>query len=233
MNRFLRHLAACLFAFAMLPPPAGAADGRPAPASPVAIDSVETADRIIEQSARARERIESQFQRETGACADRFFASSCEAEARERRRRALNDVRTQEVEANAYKRRVRTEQRDAALKERNQAAEEDRQRREGQMPATAPGHAGIPDQDLDIPRPADSEPAAAGPSERERQHAERLRRAREKEAADAPRRAEKEAAFARKAQQAEQEQQALRQRQAEKAKEAKEAEGKANSEAPK
>jgi colicin import membrane protein len=189
---FYSFVAAALAGMFVLPAPALSADTSQA----IQIDSTETADRILEQSSQARKRIEARFQDEKHACADRFFASMCEEEARDRRRTALSAVRQTEIEANAYKRQTRTAQREAALAERNAAADaESRQRRD--QATTEEKRNKVDSSGGETPEASGSD-APASESAREKQHAEKLRRLQAEESADAARRAERELAYEKK-----------------------------------
>jgi colicin import membrane protein len=171
------------------------------------VDSLEMADQILVEAKESRSRIERKFLTEKLACADKFFASACEDEARERRRSALVPVRGREVEANAFKRRLRTAERDDALVEKN----------------LSPGTAGKPRKES-VPkeerRPAgDTTDTSGGGStaeavdqaritqvgyaDREQRHEEKLKRLQAEEEADAAGRAARVAAYEKKARESE------------------------------
>ncbi|WP_334187682.1 hypothetical protein [Noviherbaspirillum sp.] len=85
------------------------------------IQSLETADRALQEADRERARIQERFTSEEQACFDLFFANACRDKATERRRVALSAVRMVEVQANAFKRRARVAERDKVLEEKSAA----------------------------------------------------------------------------------------------------------------
>jgi colicin import membrane protein len=178
------------------------------------IVSVEAAERVLAEAKEERAAIDRRFAAEEHKCYADFFASSCVAEAKERRRVAHADVRKVEVDANAFLRQARVDERDRALAEKRAAAGEKEAERlkkeqEGRPPKTGKQQA--------IMEPA---PAHAGPSnKRIEQHEAKLRRIEEKERAAAQKRAENVAAYEKKARDAEE-----RQRQVEAKKKEKERE---------
>jgi colicin import membrane protein len=200
----LSFLAALMFC--AIPATGSAAE----PVQTLKVDSLDMADQILEEAKESRNQIERKFLAEKLACADKFFASACEDEARERRRSALVPVRGREVEANAFKRRLRTAERDDALVEKN----------------LSPGTVGKPRKES-VPkeerRPArdttdstdtsggDSTAGAGdqarltqvGYSDREQRHEEKLKRLQAEEDADARRRAARVLAYEKKARESE------------------------------
>ncbi len=89
------------------------------------IQSVDAADRALQEADRERRRIQERLTTEEQACFDLFFANACRDKATERRRVALAAVRTVEVQANAFKRMARVAERDKVLEEKSAAQQVD------------------------------------------------------------------------------------------------------------
>ena len=68
------------------------------------------------------------------ACFDRFFATSCMNDVREKRHAAMSKIRKVEVEANAFLRKEKADERDRALAERDVRA---KQQSERSLPITS------------------------------------------------------------------------------------------------
>lgn len=83
------------------------------------IQSPEAADTALSKAAKARSRIQERYKREQRECYDHFFANACMDDAKERRRIALGHLRPVEIEAKAFKRHARVQERDQALATRN------------------------------------------------------------------------------------------------------------------
>jgi hypothetical protein len=168
---------------------------------PGTIVSVETAERVLAEAKHERAAIEQRFVAQERTCFDDFFANSCVAKAKERRRVDLADVRKVEVDANAFLRQARVDERDGALAEKRAAAEKKeaerlQKEREGR-PVKAERKRAV------IQEPA---PVNAGPNKRIEQHEAKLRRIEEKERADAQKRAENIASYEKKVRDAEERQ---------------------------
>lgn len=86
-----------------------------------AIHSVAEADLALVEAAENRLRVAAQFAKDERACYEKFFVTSCLDRAKEQRRNMLSTIRSVEIEANAFKRRARVEERDKKLE--NQVAE--------------------------------------------------------------------------------------------------------------
>lgn len=181
------------------------------------IHSVEAADQALVDAGKERAEIEQRFAAEKNACLSRFFASSCEADARERRRADLERLRAVEVEANAFKRRERVIERDRALEERRVQDEKEKQERMRQQDerAARPRAQGEPRQNVEKAAQAE-----AKSSERQARHQEKLRRIEADEAANAQKRAKNIADYQKKVQAAQAHQQEVERRKAEKEREA-------------
>ncbi len=80
-----------------------------------AIDSVTAADMALREVKRQRALIDTQHVKQEEACMPNFFTNNCLDHARESRRKALAILRPIEIEANAFKRRARVEERDREL----------------------------------------------------------------------------------------------------------------------
>lgn len=88
------------------------------------------ADAALADVGKERAAIEARFTVEEQACHPKFFATSCVEQAKERKRKALANVRKVELEANSFKRREKAEERDKAVAERQSKAEADLLERE-------------------------------------------------------------------------------------------------------
>lgn len=76
------------------------------------INSVEIADQALSEVRTERPTIRKQLAVDERDCYERFFTNRCLSRVEERERSALEQLRRVEVEANAFKRRERVEQRD-------------------------------------------------------------------------------------------------------------------------
>ncbi|MES2831196.1 MAG: hypothetical protein V4695_04305 [Pseudomonadota bacterium] len=79
------------------------------------IRSVVMADAALREIKRQRSLIDAQYSKQEEACLPTFFTNNCLDNARERRRLSLALIRPIELEANAFKRRARVEERDREL----------------------------------------------------------------------------------------------------------------------
>lgn len=82
------------------------------------IQSEEAASAALETVTEARSNIEARFAADQRTCYPKFFTTSCLNKAAERRRLDLLLVRPLEIEANAYTRRAKVEERDRRLAEK-------------------------------------------------------------------------------------------------------------------
>jgi hypothetical protein len=82
-----------------------------------AIVSSEQAEKALDEVVQERGRVAAKFLREEQACYAKFFATSCREKAKEVQRLAENRLRAIEVEAKAYQRRERAQERDRVLAE--------------------------------------------------------------------------------------------------------------------
>lgn len=82
------------------------------------IQSSETANRALVEIEQQRNMLDGKYAAEQQECYQKFFATSCEDAAKERRRVALEKIRKIEIEANAFLRSDRVLQRDKKLAEK-------------------------------------------------------------------------------------------------------------------
>lgn len=185
---------------------------------PGSIGSVEVADQALLEVQRERSRAEAKFADDERRCYPKFFATSCMDAAKEERRRILAQIQQVEVEANAFKRRARVEERDKALAEKASKPapiiRPPKEPKEGDSSAKKNDatSAGNTDRSGESGRP---KPAAAT-MDRAAQHDEKMKELKEREAADAQKRAENVAAFEKKAREAEERQREVATKKAEK-----------------
>lgn len=102
------------------------------------IRSVAAADTALSEAAAERAEVEARYLADEQACHPNFFTTSCIQKAKERRRIALSALRPVELEASAFKRKLRVTERDQALAERLEKDEKQRQERASQMPVVEP-----------------------------------------------------------------------------------------------
>lgn len=86
------------------------------------IASVQQADMALVEIKPVREQIERIFADEKAECYQRFLVSSCLADAKEKRRLSMHAVRRVEVEAKAFLRKDKADERDRAVAERQERA---------------------------------------------------------------------------------------------------------------
>jgi len=97
------------------------------------IDTSDIAKAALDDVIDARVEIDRMYSAQRIACYDRFFASSCMNDVREKQRAALSKIRKIEVEANAFLRKEKAAERDRALAEREVRA---KQQPDRSMPIT-------------------------------------------------------------------------------------------------
>lgn len=171
-----------------------------------ASQSVAEADARLAEVAQERAAVEAEFAQNEQACYARFFVNYCLDGAREKRRTALAPLRKVEIEAAYFKRADAVDKRDRELAEQQKLNQADAAAR-AQLP---------PKVRVVAPEP---QPRAGGKSLEERQAEFDARNARRQaqEAAEAPMRQGKEAAFERKQREAAERQHEIAVKQAEKA----------------
>jgi colicin import membrane protein len=194
-GRFLRGLlvftwfAANAFAQASGDNTGGSAAERYPPGSIITVD---IAERALADVVKDRTAAEARFAADERDCYSRFFVSSCLADARERRRSALERLRNIENEANLFERTERVRERDKALADKrvsDQAADEQRQSNADAKPARVK-----PIAPLKAPHVDEVDRVA--------RHEQKLKQLQAEEAADAQKRAENIAAYQKKVQEA-------------------------------
>lgn len=189
------------------------------------IDSVTMADRALVEAADARAALATQYATEERACYAKFFTNACIDKAKERQRLGLAAIRPIELEASAFKRKARVQERDQELAEKQAKAQAKEQ-------AEAPERLRLQQENQEriAQRAADQtarETAqrqanqagrdSSGPDPRVQQHAEKLRRLQADDAARQPQREKNIAAYQEKVRQASERQKKLAEKQAKKA----------------
>jgi colicin import membrane protein len=235
LNGLRPYLIAAVLAVSFASPSSAqdaAARAQAAPANPSAglpqryparsIQSVEVADQALADVAKERSRIETQFANDQRACHAKFFMTSCLDTVKEQRRQALAQIRSIEIEANAFKRQARAaehdriltdkraEQEAAALKRKN-----DQKDKEGVANGNVTEGNAPPTPQPSVKKEADGKQRAMKPAKPDRsghdgeaadsavQRRARHQRTQAEEAADAQKRAENVAAYEKKVQDAE------------------------------
>lgn len=173
------------------------------------IQSVEAADAALSEMDKERSQIEARFTAEEQACYPKFFITSCVDKAKERKRQALSQVRKVELEANAFKRHARVQEREKAAADRQVKEEANRLER------IRPQQEDKDDLPQEEPQ-AIQKPSGNAFPDREARHEAKLKRLEADEMASAQKRAEKAAAYERKMQAAQERQRKVAQRKAEK-----------------
>ncbi len=82
------------------------------------IDTTDKAKAALDDVIEARLDVDRLYSSQRVACYDKFFATSCMNDVREKQRAALSKIRKIEVEANAFLRKEKAAERDRALAER-------------------------------------------------------------------------------------------------------------------
>lgn len=185
------------------------------------ISTVEEADRALADASVERDAAERRYGAEQESCYTKFFATSCMDESRERRRKALAEIRAVEVEANEFKRKERAAERDREVAQRiadSEAKQAEREKELQQQQRQAGDAAKKPEPAA--PNPAAQEVSSGmSISERTARHEAKLRRIQAEDAANAAKRAENIAAYERKQREAEEHQKEVENRKAEKERE--------------
>lgn len=188
-------------------------------AEAIRIDSRAQADQALADAAAARKEVESHFADESRGCQQRFFATSCLDDAKERRRAALKEIRAREIEADAYLRRERADERDAALRKK---AEDDAARRAEAPPPPKPRSEPRAEREpRPTGRPAQSDPIhlPSGPTRPPRHASEKPQPSAADLAAEAAKRGENVKAYEEKARESAQRQREIAEKKRQKAKE--------------
>lgn len=169
------------------------------------ISSTDAADEILAEADKERQVINDQYIDDQRACYHKFFVASCLEDAKERNRVAVKQVRDVEVEANAYKRQAKADERDKALSEQHAKDEQDAARRAQDQKDKAEASARkIEESATKQKQVAEREHKTEGQEDmRVRAHEAQVRKTQAEEAAKAPQRAANEQAYKEKVKQAE------------------------------
>ena len=97
--------------------------------------SAEEAEAAIARSTAQAAQVQQDYVNQSRVCYQKFFTTSCLDEAIERRRAALHTLKDTEVDARAWLRKNRAQQRDAALEEKRISDERDWQERQADIKA--------------------------------------------------------------------------------------------------
>lgn len=174
------------------------------------IANVETADKALADADRERKLVDARYMQEQADCYPKFFTTACLDEAKERHRAALAQLRSVEVEANAFKRKAKVIERDRSLEERRAQDEADAKRRalsvRPEQPAERDG----------APENTTRNDNAAPLPDRVEQHRAKMEQERRQEAADAQKREENIRKYEKKVQDAQERQREVAARKAEK-----------------
>ncbi|HJW56876.1 MAG TPA: hypothetical protein VJ577_16535 [Burkholderiaceae bacterium] len=169
------------------------------------IQSIDIADQVLREAKQKRLAADQRFAQEENACYEKFFANACVQDARENRRLVLMKIRTIEVEANAFKRRVHSEEHDRKVAEKYAQREHERNQRSAEQVRSERGMIKEPTHttasagnDRDIQQNYIEEH-----DQRVVQHQARIKDLKLKEARNARQRAKNIAAYQRKAHDAE------------------------------
>lgn len=185
------------------------------------IKTVEQAERALADADRERDAVQARYAQEEQRCNPKFFSSSCIEDANEARRNALREVRAVEVDANKVVRQAKATSRDEALAEKREKEGASRAERDAAAREATPGvpvH-GASQTESGVPQPT-AKPLPSGKpqaGDRVAEHEEKMRLIREKEAADADKRAKNIASYERKVQESEARQREVAKRKEEKA----------------
>lgn len=185
------------------------------------IDSTGRSDQALQEVSNARAMLEMQFAHQERACYAKFFTNACIDEAKEKLRSGRAALRPIELEASAFQRRVRVEQREQALAEKQAKGQATASEREVSRQDAA-GQAAIrAEQRASQQQDRQANPGAGEsvPDNRAEQHREKLKRLEAQEALKEPQRAKNIAAYQEKVLKAQQRQKELAEKRARKAQE--------------
>lgn len=173
--------------------------------------SVAEADAKLKLAASEREAAENEYAAREQECYTKFFVNSCLDKAKEKRRLILVRLRAIEAEANYFKRAESVRLRDIDLARTQEDARLDAEQRAAAMPKPVK---------VVTPELAPAKPQGKSVAEREAEHAAKLQKLAADEAAEAPRRAAREAQYTKKQAEAMERQKRVAQRLAERQAEA-------------
>lgn len=183
------------------------------------------AEQALRAAEEARIAIAARYRSDELPCYDRFFVTRCVDAGRERRRIALAEVRSVEVEADYIQRRERADQRDREIQERIAQEKADAPQRQKvaektQQEAAAKAAQRAADESQRLAQPASATPDVQA---RERKHAANLSKKLAADAAEQPQRAANVAAFEKRQAQSQARVKQIAEEKAKKAAEAKQA----------
>ncbi|NVM77943.1 hypothetical protein FHW83_003766 [Duganella sp. SG902] len=151
------------------------------------VQTVEQADAALVKVARDRAAVNEEYAASERECSAKFFVNNCLDKAKEKRRVELAAIRAVEVDAQHFKRADSVAKRDAELAERARKDAEDAALRAAQPPKA-------PHEEKAAP----AAPAGHRVVDREAEHAAKVKRQEQKDAAEAAKRAANVAAFEKK-----------------------------------
>ncbi len=176
------------------------------------IKSNEVAERAVAEVTKTRADVETRFAADQKTCYKEFFTTSCLDKIKEQRRLDLVSIKPIEIEANAFIRRAKVDERDRRLAEKNaqsaaKAATNADQPADERTPKEGPGAS----------EEAQRKARADAYAKRNAEFAEKQRLMKENEAADAQKRAENIQRYEEKVRAAEEKQKEIARKKAEKA----------------
>lgn len=184
------------------------------------ISTNDNADQALADAALERTAVEQRYASEQRECYSRFFATACMEDAKERRRKALAEVRAVEVEANEFKRKARLTERDRALAERLAGSDAKRIENEKRMRETESNSSQKQEDSVPSTTAAQtSSHSSMNTSQRVVRQEAKMRRIRAEESAKAAKRAENVTAYEKKQREAREHQKAVEKRKADKERE--------------
>jgi len=184
------------------------------------ISTNDNAEQALAEAALERNAVEQRYALEQEDCYSHFFATACMEDAKERRRKALAEVRAVEVEANEFKRKARVVERDRALAER--LADSDAKRAENEKRMQNAGSTSSQKQEVNVLSTAAAQASSHSSmyaSPRVVRQAVKMQRIQAEESANAAKRTENVAAYEKKQREAQERQKAVENRKAEKERE--------------
>ena len=151
--------------------PASRADAQDAAAdfaerfAPGSIDTTERAKAALDEIVAVRTAVDNLYYDQRVACYSRFFASACMSDVRQKQRAAQSKIRKIEIEANAFLRKEKAAERDRALAERENRANQQPGGRSRPITGTARESASEVTVPAPAPTPTPSETPAEAPAE--------------------------------------------------------------------
>ena len=174
------------------------------------VTSVAQADAALVQVASDRAAVNEEFAASERECSAKFFVNNCLDKAKEKRRVALSAIRAREVDAQHFKRADSVARRDGDLAERARKDADEAALRAAQPPKPA--------KEEKAPAPA---PSGQRVADREAEHAAKIKRLEQQDAAEAAKRAANVQAYEKKKAESERRQTQVERKKAENAEKAK------------